>query len=256
VGVNVEFQQPNPGVSRSPFFAPVPINDAAQIAKMVRFVTRLMPDVHGGPSNTAGAIDFARNNVIGLTRAGQPNVIGDGIEDPPATQAWPKLTSDRQIFVALSFGTSYGDGANPPAGFKPRTLKDIVDSLHATRTVVHSIDTTFINPEKTTPAAGDPEVDNDYFAIQTAGIGENTIAAAGLNWSPIDMEAVILTENGLNDLSLVGRGDVGLPAIIASSCRAGFTPAAAPTAVTLKVQHAGGEAGVETFTKDLTTTSF
>lgn len=94
VGVNRTFQEPAPalGYERSPFFAPVALDDAAAVENVRAFVNRLEANAGAdAPENLAGAVDFARNSVIGYTVSGAPNVIGDGREDPTGTSAFPKL---------------------------------------------------------------------------------------------------------------------------------------------------------------------
>jgi hypothetical protein len=250
VGVNVTFQEPSPGVQRSPFFAPVPIDDTTKIASLQRFVARLMPDrAGGGPANAGAAIDFARNNVIGYMKDGQPNVIGDGKEDPPGTQAWPALTSSRQIFIVMSNKSFFSDSNTSPGQFKQRTINDIVSSLHAKRTVVHSSDVSW-NRDTTTPTGAEAVVDNDYWALQTGGIGEDTfVVASFLAYSPIDLEALLTSDTGLSD--------VAFPSILGSSCRATFPLAslAAQTPVSLQIKHTG-DGGAETYAKDLVPVTF
>jgi hypothetical protein len=269
VGVNVAFQEASPGVckpctpagdctgatpacQRSPFFAPVPLGDATKIASFQRFVARLEPSrASTGPTNAAAAIDFARNNVIGYMKDGQPNVIGDGKEDPPGTQAWPALTSSRQIFIALSNKSFYSDSRTDAGPYKARKIKDITDSLHAKRTVVHSSDPSLNNYDTTTPTGAEASVDLDYWAIQTGGIGQDVFVVNNfLAYSAIDLEALLNSDTGLSD--------VALPSILGSSCRASFPLAslAAGTPVSVKIAHAGADGGAETYTKDLTPITF
>jgi hypothetical protein len=269
VGVNVAFQEPSPGVckpctpagdctgatpacQRSPFFAPVPLGDATKIASFQRFVARLEPSrASTGPTNAAAAIDFARNNVIGYMKDGQPNVIGDGKEDPPGTQPWPALTSSRQIFIALSNKSFYSDSRTDTGPYKARKIKDITDSLHAKRTVVHSSDPSLNNYDTTTPTGAEASVDLDYWAIQTGGIGQDVfVLNINLAYSAIDLEALLNSDTGLSDVSLA--------AILGSSCRASFPLAslAAQTPVSVKIAHAGADGGAETYTKDLTPITF
>jgi hypothetical protein len=237
VGVNVAFQQPKPAVERSPFFAPVPIGNAAQMEALQRFVTRLEANAGGDrPENLAAAIDFARNNVIGYTKAGKPNVIGDGVEDPPATSAWPKLTNGRQIFVVFTDATFHADSRTPstsslPNGFKPRSMGDIVQSLRSTRTVVHVSDPSWVD-ETTTPtgAAGEVEVDADYWARETGGVGMDKV----LGYSLTDLELVIVAKS-------TGLLDISLHSILASTCRVRFTlpSLSAGATFSLQLSHAG-----------------
>ena len=67
--MNRTFQEPAPAndYERSPFFAPVAIDDATRSTTLRGFVNRLEANRGAdAPENLAGAIDFARNNVIGV----------------------------------------------------------------------------------------------------------------------------------------------------------------------------------------------
>jgi hypothetical protein len=239
VGVNVSFQQPSNGVERSPFFTPVPIDDATRIAELQRFVTRLEANSgYDAPENLAGAIDFSRNNVIGYTSSGAPNVIGDGVEDPPATRAWPALTNQRQIFVAFTDSTFHSDSRTPAnsslePGFEPRNIADILQTLHATRSVVHVSDPSWVDLTTTpTGAATEQHVDSDFWAIQTGGVGEDKI----LGYSLVDLELVVVAET-------TGLLDISLNSILGATCRARFPLPQASAAATISVSIAhGGEA--------------
>jgi hypothetical protein len=116
------------------------------VEELVRFIARLQANSGADqPENLSGAIDFARNNVIGVTSKGAPNVIGDGIEDPKGVSAWPALTNPKQIFVAITDAPFHSDSRTPSnssllAPFKPRPILDILASLQRSSTTVHVSD--------------------------------------------------------------------------------------------------------------------
>ncbi len=220
VGVNVTFQEPPPAgkVERSPFFKPVAISDAANIEKLQRFITRL--EANSGtdlPENLAAAVDFARNGVIGETSGGQPNVVGDGVEDPPSTSAFPALQSARQVFVAVTDAPFHSDSRTPAtssllAPFKPRPIADILKSLQATGTTVHVSDPSW-GDQATTPTGGPSEesVDSDYWAINTGGLGQDRVAG----YSLVDLDLLVVAED-------TGLLDIVLDGIVSSSCTLRF----------------------------------
>jgi hypothetical protein len=218
VGVNRTFQQPAPadGYERSPFFAPVPIDDADAVAELRSFVNRLEANRgEDAPENLAGAIDFARNNVIG-SAGGAPNVIGDGRFDPVGTEPFPRLTSERQVFVVLTDVTFHGDShdernSSLEAPFVPRDAAEILATLQQTGTVVHVSDPSWSDADLDPSASS---VDADYWAIHTGGVGEDRVAG----YSLVDLELVVVAEdNGLLDITL--------DKILASSCRLEFEAA-------------------------------
>jgi hypothetical protein len=216
VGVNRTFQDPAPpdNYERSPFFKPVSLADAKDVAALRAFVNRLEANRGAdAPENLAAAVDFARNNVIGYTRAGAANVIGDGKEDPAGTAAFPALKSDRQIFVALTDVTFHGDdrmadNSSLLAPFVPRNAGDILSSLQQTGTVVHVSDPSWVDAE--TDPARHP-VDADYWALHTGGLGEDIV----LGYSLVDLELVVVAEKS-------GLLDITLDKIIGSSCSIDF----------------------------------
>jgi hypothetical protein len=219
VGVNRTFQEPAPAndYERSPFFVPVASDDAEAVADLRSFVNRLEANRGAdAPENLAGAIDFARNNVIG-SAGGEPNVIGDGRFDPAGTQPFPSLTSERQVFVVLTDITFHGDdrdagNSSLEAAFVPRDAADILATLQQTGTVVHVSDPSW-SDGKLDPA-GESSVDADYWAIHTGGVGEDRVAG----YSLVDLELVVVAEdNGLLDITL--------DKILASSCRLEFDAA-------------------------------
>lgn len=211
VGVNTTFQEVAPGdVERSPFFVPVAIDDADGVDEARSFINRLEANRGAdAPENLSGAIDFARNNVIGGSAA-SPNTI-DGVSDPPGTEAFPPLTGDRQVFVALTDSMFHSDnrGAGSSSlleAFVPRNAQEILSTLHQTNTVVHVIDPSWVD-HLLDPTADVASVDSDYWAIHTGGLGEDV--AAG--YSLVDLELVITAEES-------GLLDVALDGIISSSC--------------------------------------
>lgn len=217
VGVNSTFQEPAPAndYERSPFFAPVDMADASAVAELRSFVNRLEANRGAdAPENLAGAIDFARNNVIGLTSSGAPNVIGDGRQDPAGTEPFPALHSDRQVFVVLTDVTFHGDdrterNSSLLAPFVPRDAADILETLHQTGTVVHVSDPSWSDGSLTPGTSS--SVDADYWAIHTGGLGEDVV----LGYSLVDLELVVVAQdNGLLDITL--------DKILASSCELDF----------------------------------
>jgi hypothetical protein len=239
VGVDVTFQEPAPSgdLERSPFFTPVAIDDAAGVESARAFIERLEANRGAdAPENLSGAIDFARNNVIGL-RAGQPNVIDDA-GDPPGVRPFPRLSSDRQVFVALtdiSFHADDRDATNSSleAAFVPRDAGEILRSLHQTGTVVHVIDPSW-QDGSLEPTGSDGDVDADWFAVNTGGLGEDRV----LGYSLVDLELVVVAED-------TGLLDVVLDAVVETSCRYSFSAdlsAVKEVEVTLAV---GGEVSSE-----------
>ena len=216
VGVNRSFQDPAPpnNYERSPFFAPVSLSDAGAIDRLRAFVNRLEANRGAdAPENLAGAIDFARNSVIGYGAGGEPNVIGEGRDDPAGTAPFPKLTSDKQIFVALTDITFHGDDRTPSnssllAPFVPRNAADILASLQRTGTTIHVSDPSSVD------ASLDPSssaVDADYWAIHTGGVGEDIVEG----YSLVDLELVVVAEKA-------GLLDITLDQIIGTSCTLEF----------------------------------
>lgn len=216
VGVNRTFQElaPPGNIERSPFFAPVSLADHAKVDQLRAFVNRLEANRGADlPENLAGAIDFARNNIIGAMASGQPNVIGDGREDPLATSPFPALSSDRQVFVALTDSTFHGDDRLPGnsslvGGFVPRDAAAILASLHRTGTTVHVSDPSWVD------ASQNPKshpIDADYWAVHTGGVGEDRL----LGYSLVDLELVVVAKQ-------TGLLDITLDKIIGSSCTLQF----------------------------------
>ncbi|HEY1532778.1 MAG TPA: hypothetical protein VGF76_02125, partial [Polyangiaceae bacterium] len=239
VAVNVSFQEPlgASGYERSPFFKPVDIADSAGILQLQRFIARLEADSGADtPENLAGAIDFAQNDTIGLMTNGEPNVIGDGLEDPEDVAAFPKLNNARHIFVAFTDAPFHSDSRNASNSslltpFKPRPIATILKTLQAGGTTVHVSDPSWVD-ESVTPTGGPNEVDidSDYWAIHTGGLGEDRVK--GYSLTDLDL-LVTAQDSGLLDILLDG--------IVASTCTARF-PApslAANASFDLSVTHAG-----------------
>jgi hypothetical protein len=242
VGVNHTFQEPAPsgGYERSPFFAPVAIDNAGSIGDLRSFVNRLEANRGAdAPENLAGAIDFARNNVIGLTSSGDPNVIGDRQQDPAGTEPFPRLDSDQQVFVVLTDVTFHGDdrtsrNSSLEAAFVPRDAADILATLHQTGTVVHVSDPSWSDGSLSPASAS---VDADYWAIHTGGLGEDRVAG----YSLVDLELVVVASD-------TGLLDITLDKILASSCTLEFDAELAVDAeVSISITVQG-----EVYTTDLT----
>jgi hypothetical protein len=251
VGVNVTFQEPTPAsdYERSPFFAPVSISNAASVDELQRFITRL--EANSGadtPENLAAAVDFAQNNVIGLTSSGAPNVIGDGVGDPADVQAFPRLDNPRQIFVVFTdapFHSDSRDATNSSllAEFKPRPVADILATLHEAGTTVHVSDLSWVDTVSVpTGAASEVELDSDIFAIQTGGLGEDRV----LGYSLVDLELLVVAEDA-------GLLDIVLDGIVGSTCTARFPlpTLAAGATFDLSISHGG-----EIFSESLTPVRF
>jgi hypothetical protein len=239
VGEQVSFQElEQNGIERSPFIAKKQISSASQMEEVERFIAKLEANRGAdAPENLAGAVDFARNSVIGLRGNGSPNVIGEGVDDPAGTAAFPKLSSKRQVFVAITDVTFHADSRTPSnssleAGFEPRPLAQIVKSLHDTGTVVHVVDPSWVD-ESVEPTGKDSEreIDADYFAKVTGGVGEDKVAGYSLT----DLELVAVAEK-------TGLLDIALHDILKGSCRLTFpaVDVAADAEVSVSVS-AGGE---------------
>jgi hypothetical protein len=220
VGVNVNFQQPAPPnrYERSPFFKPVDIDDASAIEELGRFINGL--EANSGadrPENLAGALDFARSNVIGLTSKGEPNVIGDGVDDPTGVSAWPALTHPKQIFVVFTDAPFHSDSRVPAnssllAPFKPRPLATIMKSLQQSGSTVHVSDPSWVD-ETTRPTGGASEVhvDSDVWAESTGGLGPDRV----VGYSLIDLDVVTVAEE-------TGLLDILLDAVVGTTCSVRF----------------------------------
>lgn len=239
VGEQVSFQELEKNDwERSPFIAKKKISSSSEVSEIERFIAKLEANRGADrPENLAGAVDFARNSVIGLSSNGSANVIGDGAGDPVGTAAFPKLESERQVFVAItdaSFHADSRDAGNSSleAQFKPRPLAQIVDSLRSTGTVVHVVDPSWVD-ESVEPTAGASEVelDADYFAIATGGVGEDKVAGYSLT----DLELVAVAEK-------TGLLDIALHDILKGSCRVSFPAVSVAAGAEVSVSvSVGGE---------------
>jgi hypothetical protein len=218
VGVNVTFQEPAPpqNLERSPFFPPVSIADEGGVSRLRSFVERLEANLGSdAPENLAGAIDFARNNTIGGTEK-SPNVI-DGSADPPGTSPFPKLTSDRQVFVALTDIGFHPDASNASNSslktpFDPRSAQAIVTSLQQSGSVVHVIDPSWADYDMDPTSSTSSMTDSDFWAQVTGGLGEDYVKG----YSLMDLESVIVSK----EAALL---DVHLDSVLATTCSYQFT---------------------------------
>jgi hypothetical protein len=232
VGVDVRFQEPAPedSLERSPFHPPVDIADRAGVASLERFVRGLEANQGADlPENLSGAIDFAHNNVIGSID-GRPNVIGVGGDDPPGTRPFPTL-KNRRIFVAFTDATFHGDASRPGASsldarFVPRRASEIAASLVQAGTVMHVSDPSWIDDGLTPSGAYD--VDADYFARETGGVGEDIV----LGYSLVDLELVVVAEDA-------GLLDIALDRIIETACT--YEVQGVPTGASVEVTVTDGQ---------------
>jgi len=216
VGVDVTFQEPAPEANyeRSPFYSPIDIADSESVADLQAFVRALEANRGAdAPENLAGAIDFARNSVIGGTEE-EPTLI-DGQSDPVGTRPFPALESERQVFIALTDITFHSDtstGSSLLPEFQPRQAPIIAGSLVRTGTVVHVVDPSWVDGYLDPGSALDREIDADYWAIETGGLGEDVV----LGYSLLDLELVAVAED-------TGLLDVVLDLVLSSSCHFDFS---------------------------------
>ncbi len=239
VGEQVSFQElEQNGFERSPFIAKRRLSSSSEVNEVERFIAKLEANRGSDrPENLAGAVDFARNSVIGLRSNGSANVVGDGVGDPMGTAAFPPLDSQRQVFIAItdaSFHADSRDATNSSleSQFEPRPLAQIVDSLRRTGTVVHVVDPSWVDESvEPTGSASEVELDADYFALATGGVGEDKVAGYSLT----DLELVAVADN-------TGLLDIALHDILKGSCRVTFpaVSVAATAEVSVSVS-AGGE---------------
>ncbi|HEX2872008.1 MAG TPA: vWA domain-containing protein [Polyangiaceae bacterium] len=242
VGEQVSFQElEKNGFERSPFIAKKQLSSASEVTEVERFIAKLEANRGADlPENLSGAVDFARNSVIGVRSNGSANVIGDGVGDPAGTAAFPKLDSKRQVFIAITDATFHSDSRDADnssleAQFRPRPLAQIVESLRSTGTVVHVVDPSWVDESvEPTGTASEEELDADYFAIATGGVGEDKVAGYSLT----DLELVAVAEK-------TGLLDIALHDILKGSCRITFpaVDVAASAEVSVSVTGAGEAAG-------------
>jgi hypothetical protein len=247
VGEQVSFQALEKNdFERSPFIANKKLSSSTEVREVERFIAKLEANRGADrPENLSGAVDFARNSVIGVRANGSANVIGDGIGDPVGTAAFPKLGSKRQVFIAITDATFHADSRDPgnsslKAEFEPRPLAQIVESLRSTGTVVHVVDPSWVDESvEPTGKASEEELDADYFAIATGGVGEDNVGGYSLT----DLELVAVAEK-------TGLLDIALHDILKGSCRVSFpavdVAATAEVSVSVSVS-AGGEVFDRTF---------
>jgi hypothetical protein len=238
VGEQVSFQElAKNDFERSPFIANKNLSSSSEVSEVERFIAKLEANRGADlPENLAGAVDFARNSVIGVRSNGTANVIGDGVGDPDGTAAFPTLDGKRQVFIAITDATFHSDSrgagnSSLNAEFKPRPLAQIVESLRSTGTVVHVVDPSWVDESvEPTGKASEKQLDADYFAIATGGVGEDKVAGYSLT----DLELVAVADK-------TGLLDIALHDILKGSCRVTF-PAADVTAaaeVSVSVSVAG-----------------
>jgi hypothetical protein len=239
VGEQVSFQElEKDDFERSPFIAKKQLSSSSEISEVERFIAKLEANRGADrPENLAGAVDFARNSVIGVRSNGSANVIGDGVGDPVGTAAFPKLDSQRQVFIAITDATFHSDSRDAgnsslEAEFEPRPLAQIVESLRSTGTVVHVVDPSWVDESvEPTGTASEEEFDADYFAVATGGVGEDKVAGYSLT----DLELVAVAEK-------TGLLDIALHDILKGSCRVSFPAAALEATAEVSISvSAGGE---------------
>lgn len=239
VGEQVSFQELEKNdFERSPFIAKKQLSSSSEVSEVERFIAKLEANRGADrPENLAGAVDFARNSVIGVRSNGSANVVGDGVGDPIGTAAFPKLDSKRQVFIAITDATFHSDSRDTgnsslEAEFEARPLGQIVESLRSTGTVVHVVDPSWVDESvEPTGNASEQELDADYFAVATGGVGEDKVAGYSLT----DLELVAVAEK-------TGLFDIALHDILKGSCRVSFPAVGVAAAAEVSVSvSAGGE---------------
>lgn len=240
VGVNVPFEDcssvDGPIPERSPFFAPVALDDAARVEELRGFIGSLHADQGtDAPENLTAAVDFATHNVIGYTASGEPNVIGEGIDDPPFTEPWPLDELEGLVVViGITDAAFHGPGAASPslAEFRPRALPEILGELGST--VVATIDPA-LQDGPTELDANPSAIDADLWPRYTGGFGRDWFLA----------EAFLLSESiSFFDLELLllGQGllEIPLAPALASTCVLEIDTHAAPSSMQVTIDHAAG----------------
>jgi len=241
VGVNIPFEDcdgvHDPMPERSPFFAPVPLDDAAQVDALRGFVGSLHAD--GGtdwPENLAAAVDFATHNVIGYTADGSPNVIGEGDDDPPFTEPWPlDQLEGLVVVIAITDATFHPPETDSPSllpEFRPRSLPAILNELGST--IVATIDPALQNGA--TELDGDPLVlDADLWPRYTGGFGRDWLAVE----LPPLQESISVFDL---ELLLLGQGLLELPLApaLASTCVLELDTEVAPSSMQVTIDHEAG----------------
>jgi hypothetical protein len=141
------------------------------------------------------------------------------------------------VFVAITDATFHSDSRDAgnsslEGQFKPRPLAQIVDSLRSTGTVVHVVDPSWVDESvEPTADASKEELDADYFAIATGGVGEDKVAGYSLT----DLELVAVAEG-------TGLLDIALHDVLKGSCRVTFPAVSVAAGAEVSVSvSAGGE---------------
>jgi hypothetical protein len=176
-----------------------------------------------------------------LTSQGKPNVIGDGVEDPRDTAAWPGFDNAKQIFVVFTDAPFHSDSRTPKnssllAQFKPRPIADILHTLQTSATTVHVSDPSWVDKTRTPSGANDEvDVDADYWAIQTGGIGDDVTAG----YSLIDLDVVVVAKQ-------TALLDILLDRVVETSCSARFSVPALEANASFDLDIALGDATFKT----------
>ncbi|MBX7082226.1 MAG: VWA domain-containing protein [Nannocystaceae bacterium] len=241
VGVDIGFEDCS-GIEglipeRSPFLAPVPLDDPDQVEQLRDFIGALHAD--GGsdlPENLAGAVDFATHNVIGYTQGGAPNVIGEGDDDPPWTSPWPVDQLEGLVVVIAVTDATFHDADTASSSlrpdFRPRAPREIVAELGAV--LVNSVDPALLDTDHDIEALPD-EIDADFWPMYTGGFGVDRwkVSAFGIEESVslFDLELLVLG-NGLLEIPLA-------PAL-AATCVLEAPLAEVPEQVRVDVTHEAG----------------
>ena len=241
VGVNVPFEDcsgvDGPIPERSPFFAPVPLDDAAQVEALRGFIGSLHADQGtDAPENLAAAVDFATHNVIGYAEDGSPNVIGEGSDDPPFTTPWPLEQLEGLVVVIGITDATFHGPSSPSASlsseFRPRALPEILGELGST--VVATIDPALQDGD--TELDGDPtSLDADLWPRYTGGFGRDWFLADAFLFS----ESISFFDL---ELLLLGQGllEIPLAPALASTCVLEIDTALAPSSMEVTIDHEAG----------------
>jgi hypothetical protein len=244
VGVNIGFEDCSgivgPIPERSPFFAPVALDDAPGVQQLRDFIAALHADQGSDlPENLAAAIDFATNNVIGYTDGGAPNVIGEGLDDPPWTSPWPVSELEGVVAVIAITDANFhqADSASPYLlpPWRPRALTEIVGDLDGA--IVSTIDPAFLDGDRELDEFGD-EVDADFWPTYSGGFGID-------RWK---VSTFLFEESvSLFDLELLVLGggllEIPLAPALAATCVLEAPLAHAPAEVHVDITHEAGAIG-------------
>lgn len=241
VGVNISFEDctgvDGPIPERSPFFAPVDLTDDAGVASLRAFVASLHADLGtDGPENLAAAIDFISSNSIGYTADGDPNVIGEGDDDPPWTSPWPiEKMEGLVVIIPITDSTHHRPDSTSPwlrDSFRPRRFEDILTDLDGK--VVATIDPAILDGE--TELFGTSEAaDADLWPRYTGGFGRDRYI----------LDVMGVTE-GISymdlELLLIGRGllEIPLAPVLASTCVLEVSSTAPVANARVEITHDAG----------------